>query len=182
VSEPAPEPLPNGAPRRESRFAAPELRVENRSDRVWVFGYLRMAPALAFFGGILLSFVVWKVAGPLPLAVGVPLVVLPLVLPIFLDRSTLLDPVDYLLLGERIHVKRLAGARDFHIENVASVAFAQPAGEEYDEKQRAQRFADMRFRFRGAWLSVRLLVTEADARKVAEWAAAHGISIVERPA
>ena len=46
MSQPAPDPA--------SKTSAPDadLRVENRSDRVWVFGYLRMIPFVMFFGGI----------------------------------------------------------------------------------------------------------------------------------
>jgi hypothetical protein len=154
--------------------------VDNRSDRVWVFGYLRLIPAVLWLGGILLFFlavVYFKRIDPI---VGLPLLAIILVGPLILDRSTLLDPVNYLVFGPTgVLVQRLAGRKTYSLDVLRQIEVVHPEGEDYDEKQRARRFAELTLTFRRR--RARLLATHADAVRVAEWAAARSISVVERP-
>ncbi|HUR55170.1 MAG TPA: hypothetical protein VMZ71_13635, partial [Gemmataceae bacterium] len=69
------------------------FKVENRSDRVYVFGFLRMLPAGMWLGGIVLIVYLAAYVKASP-EVLLALTVLVLIGPILIDRSTLLDPVD----------------------------------------------------------------------------------------
>jgi hypothetical protein len=104
------------------------VRVENRSDRVWVFGYLRMVPLLLFVGGVLLIVFVLGRGAPVQPAFGIAVILLVIVLPFTLDRTSLLDPVDYVILGDRVRVKRLAGERVWPLDRVVGVELDRPEG------------------------------------------------------
>jgi len=174
VSEPAPEPSSNGPP--PYRL----VRVENRSDRVWVFGYLRMVPLLSFLGGVILMVFVLGRGAPVHPAFGIAVLVGVIILPFVLDRGPLLDPVDFVFLGDPVRVKRLAGDRTWPLSGIAGVELDRPEGEDYDEGQLTRRFVRVTIRLRHAWPSPRLLVTESDARAVAEWAANYNIRMLVR--
>ena len=169
MSESAPDPPAPGA-----------LRVDNRSDRVWAYGYLRLVPAILCVGGLLAFVIAVEFIRPHPLpALCVFAVVI--VGPLLLDRSTLLDPVNFLLFGPvGVLVQRLAGKRAFSAQELLRIEVARPEGEDYDEKQRARRFAELTLHFRGR-RRARVLATHADTVRVAEWAAARGIPVAERP-
>ena len=70
--------------------ATGEFRVENRSDRVWVYGYLRVAPPILWFGG-LLGFVFAVDFVRVHPAAGLTILAAILIGPLILDRSTLLN-------------------------------------------------------------------------------------------
>lgn len=177
LSTPIPEPTAD-ATRPDSNLAG-QLRVFNRSDRVWVFGYVRVLPFLLWIGGIL-ALVIFGRLIHLPLTAWVVICATIFLGPIVLDRSPLLDPVNYILLvGRSVVVQRLGARREYAVERVERIEFDRPAGEDYDEKQRTRRFAELTIRFRKGW-PARLLVTHADAVRVAGWAADHGRAVVER--
>ena len=160
--------------------AAPvALQVDNRSDRVWVYGYLRLVPAILWIGGLLTFVIAVEYIRPDPiLALCVFAVVL--VGPLILDRSTLLDPVNDVVFGPiGLLVRRLAGKRAYSAAELLRIEVVRPAGEDYDEMQRARRFAELTLHFRRN-RRARLLVTHGDAVRVAEWAAARNVPIVER--
>jgi hypothetical protein len=158
-----------------------DLKVENRSDRVWVFGYLRMVPLVLFVGGIPLAMALGDVARSYPALFGPAYLVLFVLLPLFLNFSWVLDPVDYVVLGERLRVKRLAGNRTWDLTRVAGVHFSESSGEDYDEAQRSRRLVWVTIRLRGAWPAPRLLVSELAARRVADWAARRHIPVTGAP-
>jgi hypothetical protein len=169
VSEPHPPPSAPAA-----------LKVANRSDRVWVYGYLRLVPAVLWVGGLVLFVLAVEYIRPHPIP-ALCVFALILVGPLALDRSTLLDPVNYVVFGPAgLLVQRLAGKRSFWQDELLRVEVVRPEGEDYDEKQRARRFAELTLRFRRR-RRARLLATHADAVRVAEWAAVRNIPVVERP-
>jgi hypothetical protein len=157
--------------------ATGEFRVENRSDRVWVYGYLRVAPPILWFGG-LLGFVFAVDFVRVHPAAGLTILAAILIGPLILDRSTLLDPVDFVRFGNPILIKRLAGKRELPSDRLLQVRIGLPTGEDFDEKQRARRYAELTLRFRGA-RSAWLLVSHSDAVRVAAWAAARQIPVTE---
>jgi hypothetical protein len=156
------------------------VRIENRSDRVWVFGFVRMLPGVLFFGSLLAMYVLAAYGPPVPLWLAFVGGVAVIAIPFALDRSTVLDPVDYILIGRRgIHVKRLAGKRNFWLHDVRRVEFGKPAGEDYDERQKLRRYAQVTIRLPGIRLPARLLVSEREAGLVREWAEGHRLPIHE---
>jgi hypothetical protein len=161
--------------------SAPDvLRIDNRSDRVWVFGYLRLAPLILWLGG-LVGFIFVVEYFKLHPTVAFPLFWVVLIGPLVLDRSRLLDPVNFVLFGVHgILVQRLAGKRTYPLDQVERIDMVRPEGEDYDEKQRARRFAELTLHFKKRHRA-RLLATHEDAVRVAAWAAARGVSIAERP-
>jgi hypothetical protein len=92
-----------------------------------------------------------------------------------------LDPVDYLVLGERLRVKRLAGNRTWELSHIERVEFSAPAGEDYDEAQRARRLVGITIRLRRAWPAPRLLISDLAARRIAGWAARRQIPVTGTP-
>jgi hypothetical protein len=155
-----------------------ELKVENRSDRVWVFGYVRMVPLLLFVGGIPIAIVLGDVARSYPALFGPAYLVLFVCVPLFLNWLPALDPVDYVAFGgDRLRVKRLAGNRTWDLDRVERVEFSDPFGEDFDEAQRARRLVWVTVRLRRAWPSPRLLVSDAAARRIADWAVRRRIPV-----
>ena len=147
-----------------------ELKVENRSDRVWAFGYVRMVPLLLFVGGIPIAVVLGDVARAYPAVFAPAYLVLFVLTPLFLNWLPALDPVDFVVLGNRLRVKRLASNRTWELDRVEGVEFSEPLGADYDEAQRARRLVWVTIRLRRAWPSPRLLVSDAAARRIADWA------------
>ena len=154
------------------------LRIENRSDRVWVYGYLRLAPPILWLGGLVGFVFAVEFVHPHP-TVGLTVFAVIIVGPLILDRSTLLDPVDFVVLADRVRVKRLAGNREFSLDRLVQITVTHPTGEDYDDRQRAHRFAELAVQFRGA-RPARLLVSHDDAVRVAAWAAAHQVPLTGR--
>jgi hypothetical protein len=70
------------------------IRVFNRSDRVWVYGYVRMAPVVLLFGGIALLLALREHLRRLPDEVAIALLFVCLVGPFVLDRLPMLNPVN----------------------------------------------------------------------------------------
>lgn len=166
-------PPPAGTP------AAP-VRVFNRSDRVWVYGYVRMAPLVLLFGGIALLVILNQQLRRLPDAAAITVLFVCLVGPFVLDRLPPLNPVNYLWLSNTIRIARLAGrARDFAPDRVIRIELAPREGEEYDDQQPSRGGMDVTIRFRGAW-PARLLVSPQDAGELSDWARRHGKSVRKR--
>ena len=154
------------------------VRVFNRSDRVWVYGFVRMAPLLLFAVGVTTLFFLHRQFGRLPDAVAFPLLFVCLVVPFVLDRWPGLNPVNYLWLSAELEVTRLAGRpRRYPSDRVVRVELARREGEEYDDRKPARGGTDVTVRLRWAW-PVRLLATPSDARLVADWARQHGLTVV----
>jgi hypothetical protein len=148
-----------------------ELKVENRSDRVWVFGYVRMVPLILFVGGIPIAIALGDVARAYPALFGPAYLVLFVFVPLFLNWLPALNPVDFVAFGDdRVQVKRLAGNRTWDLGRVERVEFSEPFGGDFDEAQRARRLVWVTIRLRQAWPSPRLLVSDVAARKIADWA------------
>jgi hypothetical protein len=155
-----------------------ELKVENRSDRVWVFGYVRMVPLILFVGGIPIAVALGDVARAVPALFGPAYLVLFVLLPLFLNWLPALDPVDFVAFGgDRVRIKRLAGNRTWPLDRVERVEFSAPFGEDFDEAQRARRLVWVTIRVRRTWPDPRLLVSDAAARRIADWADRRGISV-----
>src|SRR5262245_5585389 len=153
--------------------------VENRSDRVWVYGWLRLAPPILWLGGLLFLCLLGRYLVSEPWIVIVALFLIVLV-PVYLDRSRLLDPVDFIALGpSAVYVKRLAGRRAYISADVTQVEFTKPADEDYDEKQLSRRYVEVVLRFRQS-RAYRLLAFPNEAARIATWAAQHSRPIVER--
>ena len=154
------------------------VRIENRSDRVWVYGFVRMIPVVMFFGTIAVFVAVMMTGNRLSREITFFSTAVVLILAVVLDRSALIDPVNYVLLGQRgIFVQRLAGRRSFWMREIGGVEFRQPSGEDYDEKQKARRFAEVTIRVSRWRFPARLLVSEREAGLVQEWAEKHGLSV-----
>jgi hypothetical protein len=158
-----------------------ELKVENRSDRVWAFGYVRMVPLLLFVGGIPIAIVLGDVARAYPAVFGPTYLVLFVLVPLFLNWLPALDPVDFAVFGDRVRVKRLAGNRTWDLDRVERVEFSDPSGQDYDEAQRARRLVWVTIRLRRAWPSPRLLVSDIAGRRIAEWAARRQVPVTGPP-
>lgn len=155
-----------------------ELKVENRSDRVWAFGYVRMVPLLLFVGGIPIAIALGDVARAYPAVFGPAYLVLFVCVPLFLNWLPALDPVDFVVLGDRVRVKRLAGNRRWDLDQVERVEYSEPLGADYDEAQRARHLVWVTIRVRRAWPAPRLLVSDAAARRIADWADRRQIPVV----
>jgi hypothetical protein len=159
-----------------------ELKVENRSDRVWAFGYVRMVPLLLFVGGIPIAVALGDVARTYPAVFGPAYLVLFVLVPLFLNWLPALDPVDFVALGgDRVRIKRLAGNRTWEMSRVERVEFAEPLGEDFDEAQRARRLVWVTIRLRRVWPSPRLLVSDVAARRIADWAARRQVPLTGTP-
>jgi hypothetical protein len=155
-----------------------ELKVENRSDRVWAFGYVRMVPLLLFVGGIPIAIALGDVARAYPALFGPGYLVLFVLIPLFLNWLPALDPVDYVAFGgAHLRVKRLAGNRTWDQNRVERVEFSEPLGADYDEAQRARRLVWVTIRLQRVWPAPRLLVSDAAARRVSDWAERRGIPV-----
>lgn len=155
------------------------VRVFNRSDRVWVYGYVRMAPLVLLCGGIAVLVVLNHQLRRLPDAAAIAVLFVCFVGPFVLDRLPALNPVNYLWLSDVIRVVRLAGRpRDYPPERVVRIDLAPREGDEYDDRQPARGGMDVTVRFRRAW-KASLLVSPQDARHLTDWARRHGRPVLE---
>jgi hypothetical protein len=155
------------------------VRVFNRSDRVWVYGYVRMAPLVLLFGGIALLLILNQQLRRLPDEVAIAVLFVCLVGPFVLDRLPPLNPVNFVWLSDAIRVVRLAGRpRDYPPERVVRIELAPREGEEYDDRQPSRGGMDVTIRFKWAW-KASLLASPQDARQLADWARRHGKPVVE---
>jgi hypothetical protein len=153
--------------------------VFNRSDRVWVYGYVRMAPLVLFVGGVAVLALLHQQLRRLPDEAAIAVLFVCLIGPFVLDRLPALNPVNYLWLADAIRVVRLAGRpRDYSPDRVLRIELAPREGEEYDEQQPSRGGLDVTIRFRRAW-PARLLVSPHDARQLADWARRHGKPVLE---
>jgi hypothetical protein len=153
--------------------------VENRSDRVWIYGWLRHVPPILWLGGLVVMCILGRYLAAEPWIVVVALFLI-IMVPVYLDRSRLLDPVDFIAFGpSALYVKRLAGRRAYFSADVHRIEFTRPADEDYDEKQLRRRYIDVTLRFHRN-RRYRLLATPNDAAKIATWASQHGRPVVER--
>lgn len=172
-------PPPGSILRRNDPREPDALCIENRSDRVWIYGFVRMAPGMLFVGGVIGMGILTSAGPPIPLPLAFVAGIAVVAIPLALDRSTLLDPVDYVLLGrEWVHVKRLAGRRNRPVTGVRRVELRSPDGEDYDERQTVRRYAEVTIRFAGLRAPARLLVSTREAGLVADWAARAGVALV----
>ncbi|HEX3149763.1 MAG TPA: hypothetical protein VHR66_16930 [Gemmataceae bacterium] len=178
MSEPAaefPDPIANGS------VAQAPLRVFNRSDRVWIFGYVRMIPFVLFVGGIFGMVLLHWAVGDLPLAVAIPLGLFVIVVPFVLDRLPALNPVNYIWIADDLQVIRAAGRkRAYAPEHILAVEFAPREGEDYDDRDKNKRMTEVTFRLRHAW-PVHLLAAHESAVAIAVWARTRGLPISEPP-
>jgi hypothetical protein len=155
------------------------VRVFNRSDRVWVYGFVRMAPLLLLFVGLATLLFFHQHFKRLPDEVAVPLVFVCLIGAFVLDRWPGLNPVNYVGLSADLEVTRLAGRpRGYPPDRVVRVELAPREGEEYDDRKPARGGIDVTVRVRRAW-PVRMLVSPRDAQVVAAWARGHGKPVHE---
>lgn len=163
-----------------SAYDSPELpaefRVENRSERVYIFGFVRMLPAAMWIVGIILIVLLGNYHRPHP-AVLIALTAIVLVVPVLVDRSSLLDPVDHVTFGSQLLVKRLAGKKDYPLDRVLQIEFSSFEGNDYDDRSRQLQQCDVTIRLRRAW-SVRLLIASQHVVSIAAWASGHGKKVV----
>jgi hypothetical protein len=148
---------------------------------VWIFGYLRMAPLALFLFGVAAAAILvntTNIGFGAARYLGAVFVIVFIAVPFILDRSPILDPVDYVEFGIRVRVKRLAGNRMWEIGRIQSIEFKEVAGEDYDEQRQRGSLTQLTIRLRHAWPSPRLLINDAARQKIAAWAAAHGIPTV----
>jgi hypothetical protein len=157
------------------------FRVFNRSDRVWIFGYVRMIPFVLFVGGIFgLILLNWAVGG-LPLPFAIPASILVLVVPFVLDRLPGLNPVNYIWISNDLQVFRAAGRkRAYPPDRILAVEFAPREGEDYDDRDKTRRMTNVTFRLQRAW-PAHLVATHESAVAIAVWARMHGRPIEEPP-
>lgn len=154
------------------------FRVVDQSNRRWAYGFIRMAPAMMYVGGIalvvfiLIVFPSYRVAG----MILAPFV---LVVPVLIDRSALLDPVDYINFSEHMMVKRLVKQRSHPPERIKQIKFAKPSGEDYDDQHTGRRCTEVTIRINGYW-PAKLLVKHEDTRAISEWAALNGVQVKEQ--
>ena len=156
------------------------VRVFNRSDRVWVYGFVRMAPVFLLFVGLATLLIIHQHFKRLPDAIAFTLLFVCLIVPFILDRWPGLNPVNYVWLTEQLHVARLAGrARAYPADRVLRVELAPRDGEEYDDRKPARGGMDVTVRLRRAW-PVRLLTSPQDAQLIVDWARQHGRPVHDR--
>jgi hypothetical protein len=163
-----------------SKAQAP-IRVFNRSDRVWIFGYVRMIPLMLLFGGLFGLFLINEHVGGLTMAIAIPASLVVLVGPFVLDRLTALNPVNYIWLSYDLQVIRLAGRkRAYPPKRILAVEFALPDGEDYDDREVALRLTEVTFRLQGA-AAVHLTASHESAVAIAVRARSWGRPILESP-
>lgn len=155
----------------------PDFRVLDRSDRVWFYGFARMIPPIMWLGGIGVMIFVVNQFRP-STAVALPLVTLLFLGPIALDRSKILDPVEYINFGEYVMVKRIISKRSLPHDRVVQIEISYPEGDDYDDRNKGRQMKDVTIRFRRAW-PAKLHVTDEDATLIADWAKANGRKIIE---
>jgi len=178
VSEPGRDPKADRSPP-----AAPggAVRIFNRSDRVWIYGYVRLAPLVVFFVGMATLCVVSTQIKDLPTTVVLPLTIIIFVGPFVLDRLPQLNPVNFLILSKQLRVTRIAGRPwDFAPARIVSVELTPREGEEYDDGDRGRRLVNVVVRFRGRW-PARLVATDEAATALANWARRRGRPVHEPP-
>jgi hypothetical protein len=155
------------------------VRVFNRADRVWVYGFVRMAPVFLLFVGLATLLVAHRHFKRLPDEVAIPLLFVCLIGPFVLDRWPGLNPVNYVWLADQLQVARLAGRpRGYAPDRVLRVEVVPREGEEFDDRKTSRGGIDVTIRLRRAW-PVRLLTSPRDAQVIAEWARRHGKPVVE---
>ena len=155
------------------------VRVFNRSERVWVYGFVRMAPLFLLFVGLAALLLLHHHFKRLPDGVAIPLVFFCLIGPFVLDRWPGLNPVNYLWLAADLQVTRLAGRpRRYPPDRVLQIELASREGEEYDDRKPSRGGMDVTIRLRRAW-PVRVLVSPSGAKLLADWARRHGKPVVE---
>lgn len=153
------------------------FRILDRSERVWYYGIARMIPAVLWLGGIgLMIFLVaqFRISTP----VALPLAILVFLGPIAMDRSKLLDPVEYIHFGEFVMVKRIVSKRSLPFDRVVQVEISHSEGDEYDDRYKGRQMKDVTIRFRRAW-PAKLHVPHEDAGLIADWAHAFGRKLIE---
>jgi hypothetical protein len=153
-----------------------EFRVENRSERVYIFGFVRMLPAAMWITGIILVVLLGSYHRPQP-AVMILLSAIVLVVPILVDRSSLLDPVDYVTFGQQLTVKRLAGKKSHPPDRVLQIEFSSVDGDDYNDRNRRLQQYAVTIRLKHAWRA-HLLIASHHAPSIAAWANAHGKKVV----
>lgn len=157
------------------------VQVFNRSDRVWVYGYVRTASLVLFLVGPLGILMLTDNVGGIPSAVGLAAVLAIIFGLLALERAPLFNTVKCVWLGDRLHVARMAGrTRAYPPDRVQGVELAQPEGQEYDDNRTAGPLTQVTIRLHQAW-PVRLLVAAEDARRVTDWAAARQKPVVQGP-
>jgi hypothetical protein len=116
-----------------------------------------------------------------PGAVGAVIFFVALVGALVLDRLPQLNPVNFLVLSDRLWVTRLAGRpRPLTPAGVNSIELAPRDGEDYDDRDRGQRLVNAVVRIDGGW-PARLVVTGEAATSLADWARRHGRPVHESP-
>lgn len=143
----------------------PPLKLENRSEQVWVFGYLRMMP-LAMVIGVIVVVMMFDVFSITPKAMAIVLLG-SIVGAVILDRSTLLDPVDFVELGSLIVVKRLAARREYAPSQLVQLELRTVESSDYDDRR--QHLVRLDLRLRRA-CRVRLLIPEHAVAALVDWA------------
>ena len=153
------------------------FRVADQSNRRWAYGFIRMAPFLMYVAGICMLLLLFRVEPELG-AIGLLLAPVFFLGPLILDRSALLDPVDYVNFSEHMMVKRLVKQRSHPPERIIQIEFTAPPGEDYDDELAGRRFKALTIRIAGHW-PAKLLVTHDDARAIRDWARANRVRLVE---
>jgi hypothetical protein len=154
-----------------------DFRVADQSNRRWAYGFIRMAPFMLWVAGICMLALLMGVIQEFA-AMGLILAPIFLIVPLIIDRSPLLDPVDYVNFGECVMVKRLASQRSYVPERIHEIEFKAPPHEDYDDLHAGRRCTDVTIRLVRAW-PARLLAKHEDAIAIACWANARRVRVVE---
>lgn len=177
------------------------VRVFNRSDRVWVFGFVRMLPLdihtdnaieltirncrpiwltgpLVLFG-LGCMWTVWlgvRTSGILDRVFPpeVDLCSLGTVTSVALLLAYWYQPVRHWKLGEVLVVWP---ERRYQPADIRAIEFAPDPAEDYDEEIAPARLCEARARLRRR--DVRLIVRLEDARRLREWAERNGIAVLD---
>lgn len=150
------------------------MRIVNRSQRVWIYGFLRMVPMLMLVSFCFLSLLSSTVKGygQLMAFTFVALIVAMIVA----DRSTLLDPVDVIWIGEILHVKRLVSKRRYPINRIRQIIISPMDNHDYDDLR--EYTAHVTFHL-GRFRRASLLVSLAAAHVIVNWAKERHLPIVD---
>lgn len=150
------------------------IKIANRSERIWIFGFLRMVPFLTMIGSIFIlittnlfrDFGAFAALGFLMLLVAV----------VILDRSTLLNPVDVVWLGEMLTIKRLVGEKkEIPIKRIRQVDISPTDTLDYDDR----RQATVKVVFRLKYGRASMLAPLAAREPIIQWAKQHQRIVVD---
>jgi hypothetical protein len=151
------------------------IKIANRSEKIWLCGFLRLAPFLSVVGAIVLALVT-NSFNRYPAVTGIGLLTL-IVVAVIVDRSSLLNPTDVIWLGVNLKVKQLVGGYEVDVQAVKSVELIPVDTHDYDDRHQPTMKLVMRISSKP---NVSMLVPLAAVEPIIQWATQHQRPIIDR--